>query len=247
MNSSINFLYQGDSGEFVGALEKEIAGHPALNHAFLNRLCNGQFSDIPAVLRDYAHQYSIYSEWFTRYLDGVIKNLDSDEHVQALMKNLEEEKGIPNSPNIEERSHVELFQNFKDQIGADESYCRSHAPCTTVLLWRDLFLQKCNSSIRGVGLAAIGLGTEYIISTIYPNIINAIERHTNLGTDGSLFFRLHVDCDDNHAEVVKNITLEVAEDISTREAIRFGVISSLNLRKAFWDTQLSRALWATTD
>ena len=114
-------------------------------------------------------------------------------------------------------------------------------PCTTVLLWRDLFLQKCHSEIRGVGLAAIGLGTEFIISRIYPGIISAIENHTDLGSDGSLFFRLHVECDDNHAEVVKNITVEVAEDMTTREAIRFGVFSSLNLRKAFWDTQLARA------
>ena len=131
---------------------------------------------------------------------------------------------------------------FKDQIGADQNYCQSNSPCTTVLLWRDLFLQKCKSNIPGVGLAAIGMGTEYIISTIYPNIIEAIENHTDLGKEGSLFFRLHVDCDDNHAEVVRKITEEIAEDISTREAIRFGVFSSLNLRKAFWDTQLARAM-----
>ncbi len=242
MNNSIDYLYHGEARDFINALELEISSHKALNHPFLDRLKQGDFENVGAVLRDYAHQYSIYSEWFTRYLDGVIKNLDSKEHIQALMENMEEEKGKPNSPNIEERSHVELFQRFKDQIGADQDYCKNNPPCTTVLLWRDLFLQKCNSEIRGVGLAAIGLGTEFIISTIYPNIIRAIEDHTELGQDGSLFFRLHVDCDDNHAEVVKKITEEVAEDISSREAIRFGVFSSLNLRAAFWDTQLSRAL-----
>jgi pyrroloquinoline quinone (PQQ) biosynthesis protein C len=213
MNSSIDYLYEGESGEFIHALELEIGIHPALNHPFLTRLGDGDFGNTAAVLRDYAHQYSVYSEWFTRYLDGVIKNLESEAHVNALMKNLEEEKGIPDSPNPEELPHVELFQRFKDQIGG----------------------------IRGVGLAAIGLGTEFIISSIYPSIINAIENHTDLGSDASFFFRLHLDCDDNHAEVVKTLTMEVAEDVSTREAIRFGVFSSLNLRKAFWDTQLARA------
>ena len=109
-------------------------------------------------------------------------------------------------------------------------------------MWRDLFLQKCRSPIPGVGIAAIGLGTEYIISTIYPHIVKAIENHTDLGTDGSLFFRIHIECDDGHAETTRQITREVAEDLSTREAIRFGVFSSLNLRKAFWDAQLARAL-----
>ena len=177
MNSSIDYLYKGESGEFIHALELEIGMHPALNHPFLTRLGDGDFGNTAAVLKDYAHQYSVYSEWFIRYLDGVIKNLESEAHVNALMKNLEEEKGIPDSPNPEKLPHVELFQRFKDQIGADQQYCENTSPCTTVLLWRDLFLQKCHSGIRGVGLAAIGLGTEFIISSIYPSIINAIENH----------------------------------------------------------------------
>lgn len=239
---SIELLYQGQAEEFVESLEVEIKQHPAINHPFLHRLENGDFKDVPEVLKDYARQYSVYSEWFTRYLEGVMSNLEEEAHKNALLENMEEEKGIPNSDKPEDRPHVELFQLFKDQIGADEAYCRDNPPCTTVLLWRDLFLQKCNSKIPGVGLAAIGMGTEYIISTIYPSIIQAIENHTDLGEQGSLFFRLHVDCDDDHADVVREITREIAEDIQRREAIRFGVFSSLNLRKAFWDTQLARAI-----
>ena len=242
MTSSIELLYHGSAEEFVDSLATEIKQHPALNHPFLSRLGNGEYANVQEVLKDYAHQYSIYSEWFTRYLDGVLSNLSDPSHTAAIMENMEEEKGNPNSDRLEERPHVELFQMFKNQIGADAAYCAANPPCTTVLLWRDLFLQKCNSSIPGVGLAAIGMGTEYIISTIYPNIIEAIENHTDLGEEGSLFFRLHVDCDDGHAEVVRQITQQVAEDIANREAIRFGVFSSLNLRKAFWDTQLARAI-----
>ena len=242
MNNSIELIYKGDAYEFINALVDEIQKHDALNHPFLDRLANGDFKDVSAVLRDYAHQYSIYSVWFTRYLGGVIGNLSQPTHVDALLANMEEEKGNPDSNILADRPHVELFQMFKDEIGADTAYCKHNQPCTTVLLWRDLFLQKCNSKIPGVGLAAIGLGTEFIISTIYPNIIQAIEQHTDLGKNGSLFFRLHIECDDEHAQVVRTITQEVAEDISTREAIRFGVLSSLNLRKAFWDTQLARAL-----
>ena len=242
MTDSIELLHGGEAADFIDALCTEALAHPAVHHPFLTRLGEGDFEDVPGVLRDYAHQYSIYSAWFTRYLDGVISNLDNPNHIAALMENMEEEKGVPGSDKPEERPHVVLFQEFKDMIGADENYCENTPACTTVLLWRDLFLQKCRSAIPGVGLAAIGLGTEFIISSIYPSLVEAIESHTDLGRDGSLFFRLHVECDEGHADTVKHVTEEVAQDLACREAIRFGVFSSLNLRKAFWDAQLARAL-----
>ena len=114
-------------------------------------------------------------------------------------------------------------------------------PSTTVLLWRDLFLQKCSAHFEGVGIAAIGLATEGIISAIYPYILAGITDHTELSDDASLFFRLHLNCDDSHSKAFEAVVEDIAEDFSTREAIRFGVFSSLNLRNAFWDSQLARS------
>ena len=241
-NQSLNLLNSGPPEKFVEALKLEISHHPAIHHEFLHRLGNSGFSDTTAVLRDYAHQYSFYTQWFTKYLNGVISNLDSSDHQALLLENMEEEKGHPGSPNREEWPHVEIYRLFKKAVGADEEFCKNTEPCTTVLLWRQLFLEKCSSNIRGVGIAAIGLATEGIISSIYPHILNAIRSQTHLGSDASLFFELHVECDDGHAESIEKVTTEIAEDMYTREAIRFGVISSLNLRSAFWDAQLSRAL-----
>jgi len=48
--------------------------------------------------------------------------------------------------------------------------------------------------------------------------------------------------DNSDPEAMGRVTPEVATDPSTREAIRFGVGSALNLRKAFWDIMLSRAV-----
>ena len=238
---SLQLLHEGSADEFIARLKIEVAQHPALNHIFLHKLAQGDFPNVLSALRDYAHQYSFYSQWFTKYLGGVIDNLEHQHQKDVLLENMEEEKGIPDSPKLEDRPHVELFSMFKVAVGADKQYCDSTPPCTTVQIWRDLFLQKCQSSIKGVGLGAIGLGTEYIISSIYPYIIQAIENHTDLDEQAGLFFRLHVECDDGHAENIEILTREIAEDTSTREAIRFGVLSSLNLRKAFWDAQLSRA------
>ena len=108
------------------------------------------------------------------------------------MENLEEEKGTPNAENPEELPHVEIYKQFKEQVGVTETYCKSVKPSTTVLLWRDLFLQKCSAHFEGVGIAAIGLATEGIISAIYPYILAGITDHTELSDDASLFFRLHL-------------------------------------------------------
>ena len=239
--SSLDYLTSGDALDFIEALKIEIASHPALKHPFLVNLANGTFKDTQSVLQDYAHQYSFYSQWFTKYLDGAISTLDNPKHVEILMHNMEEEQGIPGSLIKEELPHVEIYNLFKQAVGVSAEYSAANPPCTTVLLWRDLFLQKCSSNIKGVGVAAIGLATEGIISSIYPYIIRAIEQHTQPGEDALLFFKLHVECDDGHGEAFEAIIADIAQDISHREAIRFGVFSSLNLRQAFWDTQLSRA------
>ena len=56
------------------------------------------------------------------------------------------------------------------------------------------------------------------------------------------FLTLHMQCDDEHGDHMRQISLELAEDLNHREALRFGVMSSLNLRNAFWDMMLARAV-----
>ena len=162
-------------------------------------------------------------------------------HREKLFENMEEEKGNPQSSKIEEKPHVEIYKNFKEQIGINAAYEIDNPASKTVLVWRELFLQKCRTNIDGVGVGAIGLATEYIVPMIYPYIIKAIHEHSSFEKEASLFFDLHVECDEEHGDAVIELTRDVAENIETREAIRFSVFSSLNLRKAFWDVQFARA------
>ncbi|PCI07178.1 MAG: hypothetical protein COB77_05245 [Gammaproteobacteria bacterium] len=240
--SSLGLIYSGSSESFINALIQEIHDHSALNHPYLVALGSGALPDTAVALKDYAHQYSFYSSYFVKYLDGVINALVTQEHKDALLENIEEEMGNPDATELAERPHVEIFNHFKTTIGVDEEYVINHPPSTTTQLWRDLFLQKCNSTLPGVGVGAIGIATEYIVPHIYKYIVDAIEKHTDYPDEASLFFRLHMECDEEHADNLIKVTTEIADDISTREAIRFGVISALNLRNAFWDSQYARAL-----
>lgn len=243
MQSSLLLTKEGSAEAFIESLIDEIMLHPAIHHPYLTRLSMGRLPNMEQALREYAFQYSIYSDWFVQYLDAVIANLKSPAHVESLLENLEEEKGDPNAERMEERPHVEIFADFKKRIGIDDAFTSSHAPSTTVLIWRDLFLQKCRSEIPGVGLGAIGLATEFIVPHVYTYLIDAIDKHTKFEREASLFFRLHVECDAEHADEIVDVTTDLAKDVETREGIRFGVFSALNLRRAFWDSQLAAAIY----
>lgn len=239
--NSIDYLNSGSAKKFIDALRIEVSQHNALDHPFLYRLRHGLYDDMVAVLRDYAHQYSFYSRGFVTYLESVIERLPNEDQKEHLRENLVEEQGNPNAEKLEEKPHVEIFDHFKSIVGADEAYQQANPASATTKIWAKLFDEKCRSADVGIGLGAIGLATENIVPEIYPYIVDAIDDHTNLGPEASLFFRLHVDCDDGHGEDLVNITREVAEDAANREAIRFGTLSALNLRSAFWDSQLARS------
>ena len=235
------FLHQGSPEEFIEALCVDAMKHQAVHHPYLQRLADGDFRDMPSAIRDFCHQYYFYSADFTSYLEAVIGGLSSAIHRDVLRKNLEGEKG-DDPANPEGIPHTELFKRFRQAAGVTPEYDAKTSPCTTVIVWRDLFLQKCKSRQPGVGLAAIGLGTEMIVSTIYGYLHQAVTKHTDLKPEDYLFLSLHLECDDEHAAALKGISLELAEDLNHREALRFGVLSSLNLRSAYWDVMLARAI-----
>lgn len=238
MTFSNRYINNGSPKEFIESLKKEVANHSCLNHVYLKKLNNGSFENNEAVLRDWAHQYSFYSANFTDYIKSIIINTNDKNIINPLQENLDEELGDMNS---NYKPHVELFTEFKRGIGIDEEYEKKNKASITVKLWRDLFSQKCKSKNIAVAIGAIGIGTEYIVPTIYPSIINCIEKHTTFDKSLSFFFRLHVECDAEHAEETIKVAEYLAENYENREAIKFGVISSLNLRNAFWENQLSRS------
>lgn len=239
---SWQYLYRGSAECFIDALCADARQHPAVHHPYLQRLAEGALPDLPWAIRDYCHQYHTYSAGFTDYLTAAIQGLASARHQRVLRQNLAEELGQADPANPEGAPHTELFQRFRRAAGVTPEYDAATAPCTTVTVWRDLFLQKCRSAQPGVAIGAIGIGTELIVSSIYRFLHQAVTRHLSMAPADYLFLTLHLDCDDDHAAQLRAVSIELAEDDSLREALRFGVLSSLNLRHAFWDVMLARAM-----
>lgn len=238
---SWQLLHSGSAEAFIDALSADALAHPAVNHPYLQRLASGELPDTSAAIRDYCHQYWFYSAEFVTYLNAVIDGLQSQTHQNILQENLNEELGQDEEGNPDCIPHTELFQRFRKAAGVTADYEAENAPCTTVSVWHDLFLQKCRSKQAGVGVGAIGIGTEMVVSSVYKYLHQAVTRHTEMTADDYLFLTLHLDCDDQHADDLKQISVDMADSADHREALRFGVLSSLNLRNTFWDVMLARA------
>lgn len=233
--SSLQLLKSGSDMEFIEALKQEISEHPAHHPPFLLSLANGSKKDPLSALRSYAHQYSFYSAHFTTYLNGVISQLANPEHKRMLEENMLEELGDPNSDLLENRPHVELFEIFKRAVGVTSTYSQVTPPLPSVKMWSSQFHQLCSSGPVGIGLGAIGLGTEWIVPQQYQYLLRGIERCPSLGEEARLFFDLHLVADDEHAEDLISITKAHAQTPREREAIRYGVFTALHLRKLFWE------------
>ena len=239
-SASLELLYRGSAESFVDALCSDALEHPAVDHPYLHRLADGDLPDMRQAIRDFSHQYGFYSALFPKYLEAVLARLDSASHRELVLQNLSEENGR-DPANPENIPHTELFKRLQRAAGVTREFAAQTPACSTVKIWRDLFLQKCGSPEVGVGLGAIGIGTEMVVSSIYRFVHRAVATHSSMNPYDYLFLTLHMECDVEHADQMKAISVDLAQTSNEREALRFGVLSSLNLRSAFWDVMLARA------
>lgn len=238
---------------FIERLQTEALSSLAVNHSYLKALVDGEFVDMNLLLKDFAYQYGLYSRQFTRYVSIVIKNLSSEKHKAILLDNLEEELGNAHEVDLPQRvldtiidqPHSLLFQRFQNAIGVDEVFLSNVFANNPGADWAKEFLELCKID-QYVGIGAIGIGTELIVSSIYKQVLNALKAHTDLTQEEHVFFDLHSECDDEHAEQIMLIANEIALTPDACEKIEYGASKALELRVAFWDAMLERGKQLST-
>jgi pyrroloquinoline quinone (PQQ) biosynthesis protein C len=230
----------------------EALQHRAVNHPYLKALAAGEFDNMHEVLRDFAAQYGFYSAWFPRYLTAVISRLENPEFRSQLLDNLLEESGQLHEEDlvairelgikdewVQGIPHPQLFRRFQNAMGIDGQ----SKPGIEVEIWREGFLSLVQNSSMPAAVGAIGLGTESVVKYIYRDIIQALERYTNLSLEQYVFFPLHTEVDDEHGLILLNIAEQIASESPEAEReLRKGMLRALNLRASFWDDMYKRAL-----
>ena len=234
---------------FINRMCDDVLTSSVVRHPYLVSLSEGSLPNLDYALEDFAYQYGVYSSMFPCYLSALIENLQNSGHQSTLLENLMEEQGNLHEVDLPEEiqksiagvPHTELYQRFQAALGIDDDYRSTNEISQTALLWSHQFHELCKVD-ECVGIGAIGIGTELIVSAVYQHILECLTSHTDLTQSQYIFFELHTRCDDGHAEQLISIAKELAQDNSACERIEYGARMALQMRGLFWDKMLERAL-----
>lgn len=235
----------------VADLEVVALRHRAVRHPYLEALADGHLPDPSWALADFARQYQGYSSCFPRFLTAVISRLEKPAHRQALLANLMEESGqyddgelalLENhgiaSEWIVSVPHPELFHRFRLAVAGDDD---DGEVALEVECWRETLLALLGQASGAEAVGMLGLGTEFIVPTIYQPFLRAIAHHGGLAPHDTVFFPLHTLVDDAHQLALRQIAIDFAATEGGRADLAKGMHKALALRDSFWSWLHERA------
>ncbi|WP_346838608.1 iron-containing redox enzyme family protein [Microbulbifer sp. SAOS-129_SWC] len=205
------------------ALIKRTRAHP-----FLQRCRSGDIS--LGELKIFLAQQGFYSAYFTRYLCAMMANLPDNTAVLALAENLFEELGLePGSPQPHHLIYRDMLQRFNVDPAAAEML-----PGTRALIAR--MFHHCRDLSPSAGLGALCLGAEALVPALYTDIACGF-RARGASDDAIEFFLLHIECDDGHAETIRDIMVDIVDDDPAQIDIMLGAGRDLvEARLHFFDS-----------
>jgi pyrroloquinoline quinone (PQQ) biosynthesis protein C/mannose-6-phosphate isomerase-like protein (cupin superfamily) len=173
-------------------------------------------------------QYYLYSKNFTRYLAALMANCDSDYHRAALSENLWEEGG----GKAPEKRHAEIFRRFlTDALGIDVNNIDFND--STRFFVRE-YLNFCMQSHPAAGSAFLSLGTEAIVARMYGVILEGLLK-AGITEEQAAFFRIHMECDDEHAETLEKMMVSYATVPDWYNTCYRSMHHALSLRDRFFE------------
>jgi pyrroloquinoline quinone (PQQ) biosynthesis protein C len=226
--------------------------HRGVNHPYLTALMSGDLPNPKQAILDFAVQYQGYTSWFPKYLNCVMSKLESQQHRSYFQENLDEESGHLDDATLADLSklgiksewvqgipHPILFRRFQLAVALD---ARTEPLARCAIKWRKKFLELLQNATAAEAIGAMGLGTESMVKHIYRPITEAIKTFTDISQRDYVFFELHSEVDDDHAELMMRVADDLANgDTHCFTEIERGMNSALDLRAQFWDQLYIRA------
>ncbi|MGL6162683.1 TenA family transcriptional regulator [Microbulbifer sp.] len=171
------------------------------SHPFLRRCREGRVA--LEELRIFLAQQGLYSGYFTRYLCAMMANLPGNDEVLALAENLFEELGLePDTP----QPHHLIYRTMLDRFGVRLEDAEA-LPGTRLLIGS--MFRHCRDPQPSAGLGALCLGAEALVPALYADIVTGF-RACGAADRDLEFFLLHIECDDGHAETIRDIMVDIA-------------------------------------
>jgi pyrroloquinoline quinone (PQQ) biosynthesis protein C/quercetin dioxygenase-like cupin family protein len=187
---------------------------------------------------DFKHvfgQYYRYSKNFTRYLTALMTNCESDYFRSRLSENLWEEGGGADP----DKRHAELFRRFlRHALDLDPDAIQYQSFANEFF---HQYLEFCRNSPALAGSAFLSLGTEGVISRLYGYFCEGLLK-AGIPEEELLFFRLHMECDDEHAITLAELMRSFSGEPGWFEQCKAAIDRALHIRRQFLDDALDFVL-----
>jgi pyrroloquinoline quinone (PQQ) biosynthesis protein C/quercetin dioxygenase-like cupin family protein len=213
-------------GALLGRLRAAQAEHPFWQNRLFRACAAGSLDR-----EDFAlifSQYYLYSQSFTRYLAALMANCESDLHRAALAQNIWEEGGGA----AKEQRHAEIFRRFlQSALGVDLGAV-DFLDATRFFVRE--YLDFCLRSHPAAGAAFLSLGTEGVVPRMYAVFLDGLLK-AGVGEEHLSFFRLHMECDDAHAETLEKVLVSYATRPDWFSTSQRAMDYALSLRARFFE------------
>jgi pyrroloquinoline-quinone synthase len=218
------------SEEFLQRLKREVIGHPALVHPFLERFGEGDASE--QGIRLFAIQYYRHVRVSRLYLAALIGNCDHDEKLQlALAEILFDEYGHLNPA----ETHPALYRRFLTALGITEKEWEAMPTLPEIQLYISAHRELTGDRDVRLGLGALGPASEWPVPPIYVRLVEGLKKATDLPDEALEIFTSHVTMDVTHARIMMEAVAPYAEDEEGQRRVREGAVRSLDARSVMLD------------
>ncbi len=219
-----------DSGEFLEKLKREVIGHPALVHPFLERFGDGDVSE--EGVRTFAVQYYRHVRVSRLYLASLISNCGHDEKLQlALAEILFDEYGHLNP----QETHPALYRRFLIALGLAEEEWEAPPTIPEIQLYVSAHRELTRDLDFRLGLGAMGPASEWPVPPIYVRLSEGLKKATDLSEEALEIFTSHVTMDVTHARIMMDAIVPYAGSEEGRNKVREGAMRSLDARSVMLD------------
>ena len=200
--------------------------HPFWDNRLFRACAAGAFTKDD--FRFFFSQYYLYSQSFTRYLAALMASCENDLYRARLAENIWEEGG-GSSP---ERRHAEIFRSFLVKgLGVDVDDIDFMD--ATRFFVRE-YLEFCRSAHPLAASAFLSLGTEGIVPRMYAVLVDGLLK-AGIRDEHTAFFRIHMECDDDHAETLERMMVSYARTADWFDTCLRAMDYALTLRQRFFE------------
>jgi pyrroloquinoline-quinone synthase len=218
------------SGAFLERLKREVIGHPALVHPFLERFGDGDVSE--EGVRTFAVQYYRHVRVSRLYLAALISNCGHDEVLQlALAEILFDEYGHLNP----EETHPALYRRFLAALGLTRKEWEAPETIPEVQIYVSVHRELTRDPDVRLGLGAMGPASEWPVPPIYVRLTEGLKKAAGLPDEALEIFTSHVTMDVTHARIMMNAIAPYTEDEEGQKKVREGAMRSLDARSVMLD------------